>query len=160
MPEIEELSEDFDELPEQVETDDEVVESNEVPDGKQDKTKTEESINGIYNFDKATIIMGLQILPLTTKLERQVLITAGIKGEPPVSSSTTLSEVEQLGAIADILEKLKQSLPQIAEKAKLREEKYQKIQEQKKPQRVVSTPELPQSISTSSTPPSNQLSLF
>jgi len=160
MSKIEELLEDFDELPDEVESESEVVESNEFSDDKQDKIETQKPTNDNYDFDKATIIMGLQILPLTAELERQVLISAGVKGEPPLISSTTLSEIEQLGAIADILKKLKQSLPQIAEKAIFRAKiQHQKIQEQKKPQRVVSTPELPQPNSTPPKP-SSQLSLF
>ena len=160
MSETEELPEDFDELPNEVESESEVVESTEVPDGKQDKIEIEKPTNDNYDFNKTTIIIGLQILPLTAELERQVLITAGIKGEPPLISSTTLIELEQLEAFAQILEKLKRSLPEIAEKAKLRAiAERQKIQELKKPQRVVSTPELPQPSSTSSQP-SSQLSLF
>ena len=160
MSEIEELLEDFDELPDEVESESEVIESTEVPDGKQDKIEIEKPTNDNHDFDKATIIIGLQILPVTAELERQVLITAGIKGEPPLISSTTLIELEQLEAFAQILEKLKRSLPEIAEKAKLRAiAERQKIQSLKKPQRVVSTPELPQPSSTSSQP-SSQLSLF
>ena len=160
MSEIEELREDFDELPDEVELESEVIESTEFPDGKQDKIETEKPTNDNYDFDKATIIIGLQLLPLITQLEREVLISAGIKGEPPLINSTTLTELEQLEAFAQILEKLKQSLPEIAEKAKLRAiAERQKIQSLKKPQRVVSTPELPQPSSTSSQP-SSQLSLF
>ena len=160
MSEIEELREDFDELPDEVELESEVIESTEFPDGKQDKIETEKPTNDNYDFDKATIIIGLQILPLTTQLERKVLISAGVKAEPPLISSTTLIELEQLEAFAQILEKLKRSLPEIAEKAKLRASaEHQKIQELKKPQRVVATPELPLTSSTSSQP-SSQLSLF
>ena len=160
MSEIEELPEDFDELPDEVESESEVIESTEVPDGKQDKIEIEKPTNDNYDFDKATIIIGLQILPLTTQLERKVLISAGVKGEPPLISSTTLIELEQLEVFADLLQKLKISLPEIAEKAKLQAiAERQKIQELKKPQRVVATPELPLTSSTSSQP-SSQLSLF
>ena len=160
MSEIEELLEDFDELPDEVESESEVIENTEFPDGKQDKIEIEKPTNDNYDFDKSTIIIGLQILPLTTQLERKVLISAGIKGEPPLINSTTLIELEQLEAFADILEKLKRSLPEIAEKAKLRAiAERQKIQELKKPQRVVATPELPL-ISSTSSQPSSQLSLF
>ena len=160
MSEIEELLEDFDELPDEVESESEVIESAEFPDGKQDKIEIENPTNDNYDFDKTTIIIGLQLLPLITQLEREVLISAGIKGEPPLISSTTLTELEQLEAFAQILEKLKRSLPEIAEKAKLRAiAERQKIQSLKKPQRVISTPELPQPSSTLSQP-SSQLSLF
>ncbi len=160
MSEIEELLENFDELPDEVESESEVIESTEISDGKQEKIETEKHTNDNYDFDKATIIIGLQILPLTAELERSVLITAGIKGAPPLISSTTLIELEQLEAFAQILEKLKRSLPEIAEKAKLRAiAERQKIQSLKKPQRVVATPELPQPSSTLSQP-SSQLSLF
>ena len=160
MSEIEELLEDFDELPDEVESESEVIENTEFPDGKQDKIEIENPTNDNYDFDKTTIIIGLQLLPLITQLEREVLISAGIKGEPPLINSTTLIELEQLEVFAQILEKLKRSLPEIAEKAKLRAiAERQKIQSLKKPQRVVSTPELPQPNSTSSQP-SSQLSLF
>ena len=160
MSEIEELLEEFDGLPDEVESESELIESHEIPDDKQDKIEIEKPTNDNYDFDKATIIIGLQILPLTAELERQVLITAGIKSEPPLISSTTLTDIEQLEVFADILEKLKRSLPEIAEKAKHRAiAERQKIQSLKKPQRVVSTPELPQSSSTLSQP-SSQLSLF
>ena len=160
MSEIEELLENFDELSDEVESESEVIESTEVPDGKQDKIEIENPTNDNYDFDKTTIIIGLQLLPLITQLEREVLISAGIKGEPPLINSTTLTELEQLEAFAQILEKLKRSLPEIAEKAKLRASaEHQKIQELKKPQRVVATPELPLTSSTSSQP-SSQLSLF
>jgi hypothetical protein len=160
MPEIEELPEEFDELTDKVETDDELIESTKILDSKQDKIETEKPTNDNYDFDKATVIINLQILPLTTQLERKVLISAGIKGEPPLINSTTFTEIEQLEVFADILEKLKRSLPEIVEKAKLRAiAERQKIQSLKKPQRVVSTPELPQPSSTLSQP-SSQLSLF
>ncbi len=69
-----------------------------------------------YNFDTTTIIVSLQILP-EAKGTRQVLITAGIKGEPPIVVNTTLSQITQSTIIAQALEQLKQALPQIAQVA-------------------------------------------
>lgn len=160
MPEIEELVEDFDRTTNEVDTtESEVVQSNAFNSDLNPATILQ-TTDSIYNFEQTTVIIALQILPATAQLERQVLLSAGIKGSPPIISSTTLAQLEQVEAVADILEKLKQSLPQIAEKAKLRvENQRQKIQEPPKTKRVVSTPELPQPNSTPPKP-SSQLSLF
>lgn len=162
MSEIDSLAEDFEE---EIDDADTTVESeidhNQTINSSQDQTTKEQSTdNSTYNFDKTTVILGLQILPATAQSERQVLLSAGIKGSPPIISSTTLTQIEQAEALVDILEKLKQSLPYIAEKAKLRQQlQHQNIPQQKQPQRVATTPELPPPHSTPSLP-SSQLSLF
>lgn len=161
MPEIDSLAKDFEE---EINDADITVESevdhNQTIDSNQDQTTKEQSTDSTYNFDKTTVILGLQILPATAQSERQVLLSAGIKGSPPIISSTTLAQIEQAEALVDILEKLKQSLPHIAERAKLRQQlQHQNIPQQKQPQRVATTPELPPPHSTPSLP-SSQLSLF
>lgn len=158
MLEIEELAEDFDETSSLLgATNEEAIQSNTSNVKPNQATVLQDTT---YNFDKTTVIIAIQILPATPETQRQVLLSAGIKGSPPIISSTTLAQLEQVEAVADILEKLKQSLPQIAEKALLRaENQRQKIQEPPKTKRVVSTPELPQPNSNSFQP-SSQLSLF
>lgn len=141
-------------------TDESVVDNNQTINSSQDQTTKEQTIDSTYNFEQTTIIIALQILPATAQLERQVLLSAGIKGEPPIISSTTLSQIEQVEEFANILSQLKQALPVLAEKAKQRVEKQrQNIPQRKQSQRVATTPELPQSTSTLSQP-SSQLSLF
>lgn len=161
MPEIDSLAKDFEsEINDADITVESEVDHNQTIDSNQDQTTKEQSTDSTYNFDKTTVILGLQILPATAQSERQVLLSAGIKGSPPIISSTTLTHIEQAEALVDILEKLKQSLPHIAERAKLRQQlKHQNILQQKQPQRVATTPELPPPHSTPSLP-SSQLSLF
>lgn len=160
MPEIEELVEDFDETSSEIDTtQSQVVESN-ASNGNLDPNTVLQTTDSTYNFDQTTVILGIQILPAYTSSERQVLLSAGIKGEPPIISSTTLAQIEQVEEFANILSQLKQALPGLAEKAKQRVEKQrQNIPQRKQSQRVATTPELPQSTSTLSQP-SSQLSLF
>ncbi len=106
-----------------------------------------------YNFDTTTIIIGLQILP-EAKGSRQVLITAGIKGEPPIVVNATLSEITQSTIIAQALEQLKQALPQIAQAAAKRaitSKTFNTIKAK------IPLPELPAPTTTNQ---SSQLSLF
>lgn len=111
-----------------------------------------------YKFDKTTIIIGLQILPTNSEVTKKVLISAGIIGEPPVMNSTTLTEIEQVPAIAEILTKLKQNLPQIAASAQQRQLQQHKLQTRQQKQ-TIPLPELP--LATSIPPKSsNQLSLL
>lgn len=110
-----------------------------------------------YDFDKTTILIGLQILPATSQSQRQILISAGIKGEPPIMSSTTLAQIENCQIIAETLTKLKQVLPQIADLAQTRQEKQRTIS-QNQEKTTVGTPKLPPLNSKPQS--SNQLSLF
>lgn len=110
-----------------------------------------------YDFDKTTILIGLQILPAISQSQRQILISAGIKGEPPILSNTTFDEIEKCQIIAEILFRLKQKLPEIADLVQSRQEKQRTLSQ--KPQKItIGSPELPLNNSTSQ--PSNQLSLF
>ena len=145
-------------LDDELEDDDEVEEDDDYEDGA--SPTTHQNFEEKYNFDKTTIILGIQILPLITESNRQVLITAGIKGEPPLTKSTTLNEIEHCTALAEILVQLKAILPQMADKAKQREAQKQKLTaNQAGNVRRINPPEfLPH---TSPQPkPSNQLSLF
>ena len=83
---------------------------------KAPKSDRPDSQTQTYNFDTTTIIVSLQILPEAEKT-RQVLITAGIKGEPPIVVNATLSQITQSTIIAQTLEQLKQALPQITQAA-------------------------------------------
>lgn len=160
MPQ-EELVEDFDDQTDDTDTTDHSsVVSEKTSNSNEDQATNQQATDSTYNFEQTTVIIALQILPAIAQLERQVILSAGIKGSLPIISSTTLAKIEQVEALANILEQLKQSLPQIAEKAKLRQQlQHQNIPQRKQTQRVVSTPELPLNHSTSS-PPSSQLSLF
>ncbi|MBO3458444.1 hypothetical protein G7B40_025205 [Aetokthonos hydrillicola Thurmond2011] len=121
---------------------------------------THQIVEEKYNFDKTTIILGIQILPQTIESNRQVLITAGIKGELPLTKSTTLNEIEHCRLLNDILVQLKVILPQMAEKARHREAQKQKLSTNKvENMRRIDPPELPSSTSTQPKP-FNQLSLF
>jgi hypothetical protein len=113
-----------------------------------------------FDFDSNTIILGIQILPANQHDLRQVFITAGIKGEPPVMQVTTLHEIEQYPVIAEVLTKLKVILPQIAEQAQQKEAQKQKISvNQSENNKIVNPPDLPPT-NTHKTKPSNQLTLF
>ncbi len=113
-----------------------------------------------FDFDSNTIILGIQILPANQHDLRQVLITAGIKGEPPVMQVSTLHEIEQYLVIAEVLTNLKAILPQIAEQSQQREAPKQKLSvNQSENNKIVNPPDLPPT-NTHKTNPSNQLSLF
>lgn len=150
MSQSEETPQDFDEFI------DENIEDNDS--SQNDSTSNTDDIeDNRYNFERTTIVIGLQILPAADRSERQVLIAAGIQGEPPILSSTILDRIEESQAITEILAKLKQALPQIAESAKFRAEKQRQL-DQKQQKTVVLPPQLPPL--NSKPQPSNQLSLF
>ncbi|MBD2131068.1 hypothetical protein H6F47_00940 [Sphaerospermopsis sp. FACHB-1094] len=113
-----------------------------------------------FDFNSNTIILGIQILPANQHDLRQVLITAGIKGEPPVIQVSTLHEIEKYPVIVEVLTKLKALLPQIAEQAQQKEAQKQKISvNQSENNKIVNPPDLPPT-NTHKTKPSNQLTLF
>lgn len=117
------------------------------------------SHNQSQNSDAATILIGLQILP-GVEQTRQVLITAGIKGAPPIISRTSLDEIAQCPPIAQALEQLKQVLPKMAEVAATREitsSAAQQVTSSKTTKAKVPPPDLPTSNTTTQ---SSQLSLF
>lgn len=123
----------------------------------QTNSKGNEDDDEMYSYEKSTIIIGLQVLPEVDRT-RKVLITSGIKGAPPVIISTSLQEITNCPVIAEILEKLKQALPQIAATAK--RAKMQKIgtaATRTVASKVVPPPELP--VANPSIQ-SDQLSLF
>ena len=95
------------------ELDIEIDDEDENNDSKSDRLNSQ---NQTYNFDTTTLIVSMQILP-SAEETRQVLITAGVKGEPPVVVNATLSQITQSAIIAQALEQLKQALPQIGEVA-------------------------------------------
>ncbi|MBD2694305.1 hypothetical protein [Anabaena catenula] len=113
-----------------------------------------------FDFDSNTIILGIQILPANQHDLRQVFITAGIKGEPPVMQITTLNEIEQYPVIAEVLTKLKVILPQMAEQAQQKEAQKQKLSvKPSENNKIVNPPDLPPT-NTHKANPSNQLTLF
>jgi len=113
-----------------------------------------------FDFDSNTIILSIQILPATTNDLRQVLITTGIKGQPPVMQITTLHEIEQYPVIAEVFTKLKTILPQIAEQAQQKEAQKQKLSvNQSENNKIVNPPDL-LPTNPHKTKPSNQLTLF
>ena len=117
------------------------------------------SQNQSHNFDAATILIGLQILP-GVEQTRQVLITTGIKGAPPIISSTSLDEIALCPPIAQALKQLKQALPKMAEVAATREitsSAARQVTSAKTTKAKVPPPDLPTSNTTTQ---SSQLSLF
>lgn len=144
-----EIPQEFDEfIDEKIEYNDS-SQNNSIPSANQEDNR--------YNFERTRIVIGLQILPATERSERQVLIAAGIKGEPPILSSATLDQIEESQAIAEILARLKQALPQISAAAKIRAEKQRQLA-QKQQKTLVPPPQLPPL--NSKPQPFNQLSLF
>lgn len=123
---------------------------------QEDTSKCDRLEDKTYNFDTTTVLLGIQILPATDKIVRTALLTVGIKGEIPITISTSISDLSQSPAIAQSLEQLKQALPQIASTARARTtSQLAKVPTKKS----LPVPELPQSTTTSD-PESNQLSLF
>ncbi|MDV2994849.1 MAG: hypothetical protein N4J56_004503 [Chroococcidiopsis sp. SAG 2025] len=146
MSGIEEIPQDMDEKIE----DNDLSQNSSIPNADRDEDDR-------YNFERTTIVIGLQILPATDRSEQQVIIAAGIQGKPPILGSASLNQIEECQAITEILARLKQALPQIAESAKIRAEKQRQL-DQKQQKTVVSPPKLPPL--NSKPQPSNQLSLF
>lgn len=142
--------------PENAELNVEIDDKDEDNDSKSDRT---DSQNKSHNFGNSTILVGLQILP-GVEQTRQVLITTGIKGAPPIISSTSLDEIAQCSPIAQALEQLKQVLPKMAEVAATREitsSAARQVTSAKTTKAKVPPPELPTSNTTTQ---SSQLSLF
>ena len=146
----------------------------EEKDDEEDTAQNDDSKNGVlatplgdhtnsqnqsHNFDAATILIGLQILP-GVEQTRQVLITIGIKGAPPIISSTSLDEIAQCPPVAQALEQLKQALPKMAEVAAIREiasSAARQVANAKTTKAKVPPPDLPTSNTATQ---SSQLSLF
>ena len=83
MSQSEEIPQEFDESMDEAVEDNDSSQNNSIPNAARDEGDR-------CNFEQTTIVIGLQILPATDRSERQVLIAAGIKGEPPILSSATL----------------------------------------------------------------------
>lgn len=110
-----------------------------------------------YNFNNATVILSIQILPSPEATLRTALLAIGIKGEAPITITTTLEDLTRSPTISQSLEQLKQALPQIVRAAKNRTNEQLN---QKFSQRSLSLPNPSPAVSSSDRAPSNQLSLF
>ncbi|OWY68989.1 hypothetical protein B7486_23140 [cyanobacterium TDX16] len=121
-------------------------------------TKTTESVSSVqdkFDFDKATIVVNLQILPLHEN-ERKLLVAVGVADELPLLFSSTLSALEASSLpLVQAIEKLKESLPQMQARASSR----QQPQPKQVPTRQVVVPDLPQAPVARSSD-LNQLKLF
>ncbi|MBE9020743.1 hypothetical protein IQ272_32380, partial [Chroococcidiopsidales cyanobacterium LEGE 13417] len=104
------------------------------------KTESESSIQAKFDFDKTTIVVNLQILPLREN-ERKLLIAVGIADELPLLFGSTLSVLEASSLpLVQAIEKLKENLPQMQARASSR----QQSQPKQVPTRQVVVPDLPQ----------------
>jgi len=116
-----------------------------------------------YNFETNTITIHIQLLPKTELNQPRVaLIGVGISNSPPILSKTTLEELRFPDLINSMLVQLENELPQrkaialeLLEKQKLEESQhnYQK-------RSVDSPPPLSSSVSSQSSSPKHQLTLF
>ncbi|PSM49320.1 hypothetical protein C7Y66_09925 [Chroococcidiopsis sp. CCALA 051] len=103
-------------------------------------TQLESSVQAKFDFDKTTIVVNLQILPLHEN-ERKLLIAVGIADEPPLLFGSTLSALEASSLpLVQAIAKLKESLPQMQVRASSR----QQPQSKQVPTRQVVVPDLPQ----------------
>lgn len=134
---------------------DEVTNSTE----SRDVTEGDRSLKAeLYNFNYTTILLSIQIFPSPEETSRTALLAIGIKGEAPITTTTTLEDLSRSPAISQSLERLKQALPQIASTAKGRVDAQLN---ETFAQRSLSLPNPSPSTSTNEkSPNSNQLSLF
>ena len=115
-----------------------------------------ENQNPNISFENAALIIGVQILPQSeSSLDRSVILSAGIKGEPPLLSSCTLTELLTGIPIQSTLQKLEETLPEIIEASKNRKKAKQQ-QLQNISERIHTPQSAPENHSTKST----QLTLF
>lgn len=115
-----------------------------------------ENQNPNISFEKAVLIIGVQILPQSeSSLNRCVILSAGIKGEPPLLSSCTLTELLTGIPIQSTLQKLEETLPEIIETSRNR-----KKAKQQEAQNISERIHTPQSASENRPNKSTQLSLF
>ena len=116
-------------------------------------TESESSLQDKFDFDKTTIVVNLQILPLHEN-ERKLLIAVGVADEPPLLFGSTLSVLEASSLpLVQAIEKLKENLPQMQARSSSR----QQPQPKQVPTRQVVVPDLPQAPVARSL---NQLKLF
>ncbi|MFB2920368.1 hypothetical protein [Aerosakkonema funiforme] len=115
-----------------------------------------ENQNPNISFEKAVLIIGVQILPQSeSSLDRSVILSTGIKGEPPLLSSCTLTELLTGIPIQSTLQKLEETLPEMIETSRNR--KKAKQQEIKNISERIHTP---QSSPENHPNKSTQLTLF
>ncbi|URD53522.1 hypothetical protein [Chroococcidiopsis sp. CCNUC1] len=118
-------------------------------------TEPESSVQDKFDFDRTTIVVNLQILPLHEN-ERKLLIAVGIADEPPLLFGSTLSALEASSLpLVQAIEKLKENLPQMQARSSSR----QQPQPKQVPTRQVVVPDLPQAPVARSSD-LNQLKLF
>ncbi len=128
------------------------LENEDTEDDEDNEDDKAEFSDDKYSFDATTLLIGLQILPGVE--DRQVLITAGIKGEPPIITSANLEKIAHNSVLAEVLEQLRQLLPQ---KAKEAATKKAALTASTKTKTKVPIPELP-AVSNKTEP--SQLTLF
>ncbi len=103
-------------------------------------TESEFSLQDKFDFDRTTIVVNLQILPLHEN-ERKLLVAVGVADEPPLLFSSTLSALEASSLpLVQAIEKLKENLPQMQASRSSR----QQSQPKQVPTRQVVVPDLPQ----------------
>ncbi|MBE9228347.1 hypothetical protein IQ264_23285 [Phormidium sp. LEGE 05292] len=94
----------------------------------QEEPNNLESQSNSIDWGKSTLLVRIQILPTTEDdNQRQVILSAGIKGEVPLLSSCTLRELLTGIPLQEICQKLEQALPQIIAAAKTREKAKNQI---------------------------------
>lgn len=114
-----------------------------------------ENQNFSISFEKVVLIIGVQILAQSEdELERRVILSSGIKGEPPLLSSCTLTELLTGIPIQETLQRLEQKLPEIIETARSRKKIKQEVQN------ISNHITTPQSMSENSVERSTQISFF
>ncbi|MFB2917255.1 hypothetical protein [Aerosakkonema funiforme] len=115
-----------------------------------------ENQNPNISFENAALIIGVQILPQSeSSLDRCVILSGGIKGEPPLLSSCTLTELLTGIPIQETLHKLEETLPKIIETSRNR-----KKAKQQKAQNISKRINTPQSSPENRDNKSTQLTLF
>jgi hypothetical protein len=116
-----------------------------------------------YNFDKTRVIVYLEILPTSEgEANRTVSIGVGIKNDPPLFATTTLSELNLPPVILQMLRQLESQMPERASAALQRKKQLQQQEERKQLQGKTSCklpPVKPLSKSNPS-PSDQQLTLF
>lgn len=111
-----------------------------------------------YNFNTTTVLLSIQIFPSHKETLKTALLAIGIKGEAPITITTTIEDLARSPAISQSLEQLKQALPQLASTAKNRTDAQLN---QKFSQRSLQLPNpLPAASSNERSLDSSQLSLF
>ncbi|MFB2839335.1 hypothetical protein [Floridanema evergladense] len=114
-----------------------------------------ENQNFSISFEKVVLIIGVQILAQSEdELERRVILSSGIKGEPPLLSSCTLTELLTGIPIQETLQRLEQKLPEIIETARNRKKIKQEVQS------ISNHITTSQSMSENSVERSTQISFF